>query len=172
MFKDKYNKIANQFKENFKSIECAKSCKIIWPKGFGVYAIWQKDILDEPNLKLIYIGLTGSYYRIDQNNIELNHGSFKHRARRWTPYFFDEKNKPFSFKFGPKYSNVNLQGKHKLENDAYKFSLPYDKIQIDFFQFDEDLEKNHEYTPASLEAILLSSYLFENKTLPPANNKL
>ena len=53
--------------------------------------------------------------------------------------------------------------------DGYSTSIPYEKIRIDFFVIDD---WNDRYTPALVESMLLTSYLKEFKTLPPANNSL
>ena len=163
------------FGEMFSSVSVNSRKSIVWPEGFGVYVVWKQNRDELVNLK--YIGLTGKFKKDLNGELILNQGQFSKRATRWTPYRFCESPKDgeyqYSFRFNPKFSNVNDQYKVRHQVDAYSTTLFYkDGLLIDFFIFSESLDKNNGYTPASLEAELLSKYLIETRNLPPANNSL
>jgi hypothetical protein len=66
-----------------------------------------------------------------------------------------------------------LQQQIKFHKDAYSETIFYNEgMIIDFFIFNKEINSNHGYTPALLEAELLSKYLIETNRLPPANNSL
>jgi hypothetical protein len=170
MFTEKYKTIKALFAERFVSHQCQKNTKIEWPKGFGVYVVWENH-QSEDN-ELLYIGMTGKYKKTQTGGYAINSGKFSNRKNRWTPYFFQESNESgngFFFKHSPKYSNSTVQFDNRFESDAYSIEVCYSKLRIDFFTFSADVEDNFGYTPTLLEAKLLTEFLIENKTLPPAN---
>lgn len=169
MLIENYNKISTIFNDRFVVNKCEPKVKVFWPKGFGVYVVWEiNDYVD----KLIYVGLTGKFKKTVSNGYAINSGRFVNRKNRWTPYFFQEsnaENTEFTFRYGPKYSNSVIQRKMMFESDAYEKSINYSRLRVDFFLFSEDVQNNFGYTPALLEAQILTWYLIENKSLPPAN---
>jgi hypothetical protein len=167
MFKENYNSIAALFGEKFISQKCEKNTKINWPKGFGVYVVWEMNQSIE---KLIYVGMTGKFKKTQTGGYTINSGKFSNRKNRWTPYFFQESaENGFLFKYGPKYSNTTVQFDNRFEVDAYSSDIGYNSLRVDFFVFTSDVDGNLGYTPSLLEAKLLTDYLIENKSLPPAN---
>ena len=170
-----YQGTETKFREQFHSIRLKDNESISWPHGYGVYVIWKKDKNSIENL--IYVGLTGRFKRNSNNEIVINSGLFSKRKDRWTPYRFCEHDNDgelkFSFRFNPLESKTSLQQKIKFEKNAYSETIFYHEgIIIDFFIFKEELDANHGYTTALLEAELLSKYLIETSKLPPANNSL
>ena len=144
--------------------------QIKWPEGYGVYTLWHKDISYN---NLIYVGLTGKYKRNNDGEIILNSGSFSHRSSRFTPYRFCDSTKDsddfrFTFRYGPKYSKTNIQGKHKYDDDSYKNTVAYSDLVIATF----NVANMKDYTPSYLESLVLTKYLAEEGNLPPANNEL
>lgn len=169
MFKENYKNISSLFQERFIIHPCESTKKVIWPKGFGVYVVWEVYGEDK---ELIYVGLTGKFKKTKTGGYVINSGRFSNRKNRWTPYFFQETNvtgSEFEFKYGPKFTNSAMQLKSKYEIDAYSNSINYSKLRLDFFLFSENVHENHGYTPSLLEAQLLTWYLIENNALPPAN---
>ena len=169
MFKKNYKNISSVFQERFITHSCESTTKVVWPKGFGVYVVWEVSGEDK---ELIYVGLTGKFKKTKTGGYAINSGRFSNRKNRWTPYFFQESNvvgSEFVFRYGPKYTNSALQLKNKNELDAYSNSINYSKLRVDFFLFSENVRENHGYTPSLLEAQLLTWYLIENNALPPAN---
>lgn len=167
MFIESYNAIAAVFGKKFTSHKCKKNTKIDWPNGFGVYVVWK---ISSSNNELIYVGMTGKIKKDIGGGYAINEGNFSKRKDRYTPYFFQEiQNDTFSFRFGPKHSKGSIQSKIRLEIDAYSETIPYENLRVDFFTFSSNVEENYGYTPSLLEAELLSKYLIENKSLPPAN---
>jgi hypothetical protein len=172
MFETKFNEIINLFGNRFITVKCANNQKITWPKGFGVYLVWE----NKPNeaKRLIYIGMTGKFIR-SKGNISANNGRFSSRKVRWTPYYFSEDSSATAFnefRYGPKYSNSNTQRINKLEQGAYANSIAYDFLELNFFIFQPNPKDNFSYSPSSLESTLLTAYLLSNNDLPPANNEL
>jgi hypothetical protein len=166
---ENYKNIALHFKERFITHHCEPYKKIVWPKGFGIYVVWETGKAED---RLIYIGLTGKFKKTQSGACAINGGRFSNRRYRWTPYFFQESNvggSEFVFKYGPKYSNNAMQLKNRFEIDAYSNSIVYSELRVDFFLFSDDVHDNYGYTPSLLEAQLLTEYLIENNTLPPAN---
>jgi hypothetical protein len=168
-----YKSIVEQFKSKFyfTEIDCNKE-KIKWPKRSGVYVIWKNDYNSLDNL--IYVGMTGKYKRVNEDEVVFNSGSFDKRKGRWTPYRFcesvkDGKNQ-FSFRFGPKESTVAKQSKIKHQDNAYNKTIPYSEIKVHCFHVSD----NHReyYTPELLEKEILTKYLKSSGNLPPANNEL
>ena len=168
-----YKSIVEQFKSKFyfTEIDCNKE-KIKWPKRSGVYVIWKND--DNSLDNLIYVGMTGKYKRVNEDEVVFNSGSFDKRKGRWTPYRFcesvkDGKNQ-FSFRFGPKESTVAKQSKIKHQDNAYNKTIPYSEIKVHCFHVSD----NHReyYTPELLEKEILTKYLKSSGNLPPANNEL
>ncbi len=167
MFKENYYAIAAEFGEKFRSHKCEKNVKIDWPKGFGVYVVWKIVLSSE---ELIYVGMTGKFKKKVGGGYAVNSGKFSERKYRWTPYLFQEVQEDgFSFRYGPRYSNSEIRLENKLELDAYSDSISYDNLRVDFFNFSADVDCNCGYTPSLLEAKLLTEYLIETKSLPPAN---
>ena len=123
-----YKSLVEQFKSKviFSEIDCKKE-KIEWPKKSGVYVIWKND--DSSLDNLIYVGMTGKYKRVNEDEVVFNSGSFEKRNLRWTPYRFCESVKDgehqFSFRFGPLNSNVDKQSKIKYQDNAYSKTIPY-----------------------------------------------
>lgn len=171
-FNEFYNNIKSKFEETSDFI-ClnGKNESFTWPNSSGVYVIW--EINNENQKKLIYIGMTGKFQKNSKGSLIFNNSSFKSRTNRWTPYRFCENERDnemkFHFRFAPKESKTSLQGQIKHEKDAYKFAIPYTKIEIHCFKINE----NHsEYSPILLESLLLTKYLKANGELPTANNSL
>ena len=168
-----YKSLVEQFKSkfNFTEIDCKKE-KIKWPKKSGVYVIWKND--DSSFDKLIYVGMTGKYKRVNEDEVDFNSGSFKKRNLRWTPYRFCESVKDgkykFSFRFGPSESTVAEQSKIKYQDNAYNKTIPYSELKVHCFHVSD----NHIefYTPELLEKEILTKYLKSSGNLPPANNEL
>lgn len=175
--KENFIKTYNHYKQEFEAsnyfqnLVCKKNKKLIWPKTYGVYTIWKTN--SDSSRNLLYIGMTGKFKRNDQGIVELNGGSFTERSRRWTPYRFcqskNDGNFKYTFRFGPKYKNVDIQGKHKYDEDAYSYAVPYNKLVIHCFTIPSDHPK---FTGTYIESALLTSYLKDTGTLPPANNSL
>lgn len=168
-FIDKYNEVKKGFDpQNLCSIERPKG-KIIWPKGTGVYVVWKIDGKEEA---VLYIGMTGKFKRQD-DGVRFNNSDFKSRATRWTPYRFCENEESgkflWHFRYGPKVKNVQEQNNIKYQNDAYQSAVAYKNLRVDCFIVNED---HPTYSPALLEAELLTAYLKERGDLPPANNEL
>jgi hypothetical protein len=168
-----YKSLVEEFKSKFyfTEIDCKKE-KIKWPKKSGVYLIWVND--DSSLDNLIYVGMTGKYKRVNEDEVAFNSGSFDKRKGRWTPYRFcesvkDGKNQ-FSFRFGPKESTVAKQSKIKHQDNAYNKTIPYSEIKVHCFHVSD----NHReyYTPELLEKEILTKYLKSSGNLPPANNEL
>jgi hypothetical protein len=171
-----FNDFFGGLREEFESYEAIGVIRgpryhIPWPDGYGVYTLWQNNIAAEG---LIYVGLTGKYRRGDDGKVNLNAGSFKKRTSRYTPYRFCESAKKdpedlrFSFRYGPKYSNVAEQGRCKHDLDAYRHTIPYREMIVVTF----DLSKYQKYSPALLESLILTEYFNDKQDLPPANNEL
>ena len=170
-----YKSIENKFGENFHSFKLKENESISWPQGYRVYTIWKIDKTSINNL--IYIGLTGRFKRNSNNEIVISSGLFSKRKDRWAPYRFcehdDDGDLKYSFKFNPRESKTSLQQQTKSEKNAYSETVFYkEEIIIDFFIFNKELDANHGYTPALLEAELLTRYLLETSKLPPANKYL
>ena len=170
-FDDYFKQLDNSFDEagDRSEINSPKG-KIVWPDGFGVYTVWRSEVSVKG---LIYVGLTGRYSRDENGDMAQPRNSFQNKATRWTPYRFcespqDTSDHKFSFRFGPKYSKTADQNRHKYERDAYSQTIPYKELIVLTF----DLTNNKEYSPALLESEILTRYLFETGTLPPANNSL
>jgi hypothetical protein len=168
-----YKSLVEEFKSKFyfTEIDCKKE-KIKWPKKSGVYVIWVNDDFSLDNL--IYVGMTGKYKRVNEDEVVFNSGSFDKRKGRWTPYRFcesvkDGKNQ-FSFRFGPKESTVAKQSKIKYQDNAYNKTITYSEIKVHCFHVSD----NHReyYTPELLEKEILTKYLKSSGNLPPANNEL
>jgi hypothetical protein len=168
-----YKSLVEEFKSKFyfTEIDCKKE-KIKWPKKSGVYVIWVNDDFSLDNL--IYVGMTGKYKRVNEDEVFFNSGSFDKRKGRWTPYRFcesvkDGKNQ-FSFRFGPKESTVAKQSKIKYQDNAYNKTITYSEIKVHCFHVSD----NHReyYTPELLEKEILTKYLKSSGNLPPANNEL
>lgn len=171
-FNEFYNALKSKFEDtsNFSCLIGKNEC-FNWPHSSGVYVVW--EILNENEKQLIYIGMTGKFQKNSEGKLVFNNASFKSRAKRWTPYRFCETERDnemkFHFRFAPKESKTSLQGQIKHEKDAYKFAIPYTKIEIHCFKINE----NHsEYSPILLESLLLTKYLKANGELPTANNSL
>jgi hypothetical protein len=168
-----YNSLVEgfKFKCNFTEIDCRKE-KIKWPKKSGVYVIWKND--DSSLDNLIYVGMTGKYNRVNEDEVVFNSGSFDKRKGRWTPYRFCESiedgENQFSFRFGPKESSVAKQSKIKYQDNAYNKTIPYSEIKVHCFHVSD----NHReyYTPELLEKEILTKYLKSSGNLPLANNVL
>ena len=168
-----YKSLVEEFKSkfDFTEIDCKKE-KIKWPQKSGVYVIWKND--DSSLDNLIYVGMTGKYKRVNEDDVVFNSGSFEKRNSRWTPYRFCESVKDgerrFSFRFGPLESNVDKQSKIKYEENAYMKTIPYSELKIHCFHVSD----NHReyYTPELLEKEILTKYLKSSGNLPPANNEL
>lgn len=144
--------------------------KFKWSEGHGVYTLWKQEIKTD---NLIYVGLTGKYTRDTRGKIKLNNGSFKKRDNRYTPYRFCESRKDLedykhTFRYGPKHSKGGEQAKAKYDMDAYSTTISYNEMIIATFE----LTNKKDYTPALLEALILTRYLSEKGDLPPANNEL
>lgn len=171
-FIDVYNRIANRFSSlgRLATLEPASE-KILWPVLPGVYAIWKKE--NGKDEELIYVGIAGKYKRTDSTRTKLGNSTFDKRSLRWTPYRFCESELDgkyrFHFRFGPKYSSVEQQRKIMRDDNAYNFSIPYSSLRVDCFIIDES---DPEYSPALLEAELLTKYLKCMGDLPVANNSL
>lgn len=168
-----YNSLVDKFKYNFYEINCKKNKQIDWPKESGVYVIWIKtgDTLSFDDL--IYVGMTGKFKRVSECEVLFNSGSFDKRKERWTPYRFcesdkDGKNK-FSFRYGPLEKNTDKQSKIKYRDNAYKTTIPYNKLMVHCFKISEFSE---DYTPGLLEKEILTKYLKSSGNLPPVNNEL
>lgn len=167
-----YNALKSKFEEtsNFCCL-IGKNESFIWPDSSGVYVVW--EILNENEKQLIYIGMTGKFQKNSEGKLVFNNASFKSRAKRWTPYRFCETERDnemkFHFRFAPKESKTSIQGQIKHEKDAYKFAIPFTKIEIHCFHI--NLE-HPEYTPVLFESLLLTKFLKSNGVLPPANNSL
>jgi hypothetical protein len=168
-----YKSLVEEFKSKFyfTEIDCKKE-KIKWPKKSGVYVIWVNDDFSLDNL--IYVGMTGKYKRVNEDEVVFNSGSFDKRKGRWTPYRFcesvkDGKNQ-FSFRFGPKESTLAKQSKIKYQDNAYNKTITYSEIKVHCFHVSD----NHReyYTPELLEKEILTKYLKSSGNLPPANNEL
>ena len=169
MFKENYEKVALIFQERFITYYGEPFKKIVWPKGFGVYVVWE---IGEVEDRLIYVGLTGKFKKTQTGAYTINSGRFSNRKYRWTPYFFQESDtlgSDFLFKYGPKYKNNTEQLNKRFDNDAYSDCIKYSSLRVDFFLFSENVLENHGYTPSLLEAQLLTHYLIETNSLPPAN---
>ena len=168
-----YKSLVEQFKSKFyfTEIDCKKE-EIKWPQKSGVYVIWKND--DSSLDNLIYVGMTGKYKRVNEDEVSFNSGSFEKRNSRWTPYRFCESVKDgdnrFEFRYGPEESTVKKQSKRKYEVKAYKVSVSYSELKIHCFHVSD----NHReyYTPELLEKEILTKYLKSSGNLPPANNEL
>ena len=170
-FKKYYEEIKTEFVSNNQfSLIKANSHQIEWPNSSGVYVIWKK--LSNGMDKLIYIGMTGKFSN-KKGAIHFNGESFRSRFRRWTPYRFCEHEKDgemkFHFRYGPKESNTNKQGKIKYDSDAYNYSVSYMNLEIHCFHINAE---HSNYTPILLESLLLTKYLKTTGELPLANNSL
>jgi hypothetical protein len=178
---ENFDNFINNLMEEFKrqnALDVIKSPKnkIKWPDGFGVYTLWENDVVRK---NLIYVGIAGKLKRNlfnDQNKVSFNNSTFKERKSRYTPYRFCETNKEhdefkFTFRFGPKYTNGIEQNKNKYERDAYKSYVLYKNLIIVLFDL-SCFTKENKYTPTLIESLILTKYWIETKTLPPANNEL
>lgn len=165
-----YREYEELFGEKCKKLEGA-NVSFNWPKGSGVYVVWN----GKPNLpaNIIYIGMTGKFSRNTDNTILFNGQQFIDQMLRWTPYRFCESLRDgeyrYSLRFGPKYSGVAEQGKHKYDPNAYRHNIPYRNLHIDCFIINND---HPTLTPIAFKTILLTKYLKEFGDLPPANNSL
>lgn len=168
-----YKSLIQQFRSkfNFTEIDC-KSERIKWPKKSGVYVIWKKDSNSLDNL--IYVGMTGKFKRVSERKIKFNSRTFNQRNGRSSPYRFCESVKDglhqFSFRFGPKESNLDKQSKIKYKDNAYNKTIPYPELIIHCFHVSDDHREF--YTPELLEKEILTKYLKSSGNLPPANNEL
>lgn len=155
---------------NFIEIDCGEK-KIEWPKKSGVYVIWRNT--DNSFDNLIYVGMTGKFSRLNDQEVIFNSGDFTKRKARYTPYKFCESPKDadylFSFRYGPLEKNSSKQQKIQYQDNAYRNTIPYREILIHCFLISED---HKEYTPELLEKLILTKYLKSSDNLPPANNEL
>lgn len=170
-FQETYDDLKHDFLHKDRFYTSSLSSRIpLRPDTPGVYAIWMRD---SDAFHLLYIGKFGTFKRDETGIVRMNLSTFVSQKSRWTPYRFAESKKDGEFhrhfRFGPKEKNTDKQRKIMHEKDAYSTSIPYDKISIDFFVIDE---WNDRYTPALVESMLLTSFLKEFNTLPPANNSL
>jgi hypothetical protein len=170
-FNDFFNALMDDFQKQGRLTTIRPSgSRIQWPNGFGVYTLWHPREVDVRNL--IYVGKTGKYVR-SNGSVRPNGGSFCNRTARWTPYrFCESRNDPeqlkYTFRYGPKCRSVSEQGKIKYDTNAYSQTIPYRQLIIVTF----DVRGSLSHSPASLESLILTQYLLETKTLPPANNEL
>ena len=74
MFLENYNSISALFGEKFISQKCEKNTKIEWPKGFGVYVVWE---INQSIEKLIYVGMTGKFKKTETGGYTINSGNFQ-----------------------------------------------------------------------------------------------
>ncbi len=172
VFLNFYNEIVTEFeKSDSLQIVTAVENQFRLPKSSGVYVIWRHNSSKIDNL--IYVGLAGKIKRTKSGEVIMNSGSLNLRKSRWTPYRFCESKKDldrrFTFRYGPKLSNVNKQAKIKYDADAYSHTVPYEDMIIHCFSiaFDHPV-----YTPALLESLLLTKYLKCRNDLPPGNNSI
>ena len=134
--------------------------------------IWKNN--DSSLDNLIYVGMTGKYKRVNQDEVSFNSGTFDKRDYRYTPYRFCESvkdgDKQFQFRYGPLGKNGSEQSKIKYQHDAYEESICYSELKIHCFHISD----NHMeyYTPELLEKEILTKYLKSSGNLPPANNEL
>ena len=169
-FNDFFNALMDDFQKQGRLTTIRPSeSKVQWPEGFGVYTLWHHT-LDVAGL--IYVGKTGKYVR-SGDSVTPNGGSFGNRTARWTPYrFCESRNDPqqlkYTFRYGPKCRSVSEQGKNKYDDDAYSQTISYADLLIVTL----DVEDSLKHSPASLESLILTQYLLQTKTLPPANNEL
>lgn len=171
-FEEYYDKIVSEFQTDnlLVEIEGDNDQRINWPKeGSGVYVVWEKS--ESQNKNILYVGMTGKFKR-ETNELVFKNRTFKERTARWTPYRFrdgQKDSKPYAFGYGPKLSNVNSQSKIKYDDDAYREYVTYNNLVIHCFTINADHQK---YSPALLEAEMLTKYLKDKGNLPPANNEL
>ena len=137
----------------------------------SIYDQNKNSIHDSIESSEIPVGMAVSYN--NDGEIILNSGSFSHRSSRFTPYRFCDSTKDsddfrFTFRYGPKYSKTNIQGKHKYDDDSYKNTVAYSDLVIATF----NVAHMKDYTPTYLESLVLTKYLAEEGNLPPANNEL
>ena len=169
-----YKSLVEEFqsKLTFTEIDCKKE-KIKWPQKSGVYVIWKNND-DSSHDNLVYVGMTGKYKRVNQDEVSFNSGTFDKRDYRYTPYRFCESvkdgDKRYEFSYGPTGKNGKEQAKIKYQHDAYEKRIPYSELKIHCFHVSD----NHReyYTPELLEKEILTKYLKSSGNLPPANNEL
>jgi len=138
-----------------------------WPKGVGVYAVWEA----KANLKdvLVYIGMTGKIKKYSDGKTKLfdSKNGFSQRAGRTHPYSFTQSGayKDF-FEYGPKHALANI--KKAASENRYTSRIPIKNIRIDCFQISEQMN----LAPSLLEGLLLQDYFNTYSKLPDANNEL
>ncbi len=155
----------------FKDISAFDSIKgntykdLEWPKGVGVYAIWETKTKGD----LLYIGMTGKIKKHPNGKTQLSElkNGFSKRGLRYHPYSFTQKG-PFRdyFEYAPKHSLKSIQ-KAPLE-DRYAAHIPLKDMKVDCFQIPQRLQ----LAPSFLEVLLLQSYFSTYYSLPIANNQL
>lgn len=170
-FEDFYSACCQCFRSasSFSSIKAEQYIELQkqWPKGVGVYAVWEES--KEPYKNLIYIGMTGKLKRLANGQIKLadSEDGFSKRSLRYHPYSFTQKG-PFKnyFEYGPKHSLKDIQKvPHK---NRYASRIPLKDIRVDCFQIPERLK----LAPSLLEVLLLQCYFTSCNSLPIGNNQL
>lgn len=140
--------------------------KADWPKGSGVYVVRLRS--NAAPSGILYIGKTGKFKATAPGKVELNSGSLEQRLQRSTPYCFQRKG-PYEnhFEYGPNFGvNQITKESHKAR---YQQHLPLGEIEVVTFST-AGIET--EISPAFLESLLLTAYLANEDSLPPANQEL
>jgi hypothetical protein len=151
----------------FKEVEGAATLnKTSWPKGKGVYIVWEspKSIPDS----LVYVGSTGKFKQKETSELKLNDGCLSKRPERWHPYCFQSQGlNAGHFEYDPMFGvNVIKKKDHK---ERYRRQIPLASIKVGCFEL-SGIERH--VSPALLEALILQNHVAIHNRLPPANNQL
>jgi hypothetical protein len=125
---------------------------------------------------LLYVGKLGSYISVDGEGLRRK-GAFKDLSDFCEPLRFsdgveDEESMKHRLRLGPKWSSKEEQYNKRFKKEAYGVSLDYSSIGLDFFQFTGNIKQDLKYTPALLEAEIVTRYLLDAHKLPPVNTEL
>jgi hypothetical protein len=125
---------------------------------------------------LLYVGRLGSYVNVEGEGLRRK-GAFKdlsdfNEPLRFSDSVEDEETIKHQLRLGPKSVSKEEQHSSRFAKEAYAVSLDYSAIGLDFFMFTGVLKQDMKYTPALLEAEILTRYLFDAHKLPPVNTEL
>lgn len=127
-----------------------------WPKEAGVYVI-RRAKSEGP---AIYVGMVG---RLGEKGRLVTKSGLNKRVYRWTPYFFDAKEK--YFRYGPRCSSSKSKTEHLKA--GYNSKIPFKDLEVDCLS----INAKDRVAPAAIEAVLLQAHLEQFDCLPLANRQ-
>ena len=138
---------------------------LLWPDGVGVYVVRLKDP-DSRWGSVLYVGMTGKIKKNRLGQLVAGGSGFQGRKERYTPYCYTSVGRYADhFEFGP-----NASGDAVLElnlEERYQDRHPLNDIVTDCFIL-TGVETH--IAPSFLEALLLQTFISQQRSLPPGNN--